>query len=101
VYFDLLVQNCGFGKVPEPSEGMLATRCVIRYYNCIVCSCSGLLHSVGWVASIVLTDDPFSVILLFMFVIFCVCEIKFLFLTKFYTCCVSAEHVFHKGGGPV
>jgi hypothetical protein len=88
-YFGLSEQNYGFGKVREPSEEILATWYVIRYYNCVVCvHAVGLLHSVIWVASIMLTNDPFSVIVFFMFVIFCVCEIKLLLLTKFHMCCV-------------
>jgi hypothetical protein len=47
-----------------------------------------LLHSVIGIASIMLTNDPFSVIVFFMFVMFCVCEIKLLLLTKFHMCCV-------------
>jgi hypothetical protein len=57
-----------------------------------------LLHSVMWVASIMfliiiiisimLTNDPCSVIVFFMFVMFCACEIELLLLTKFHVCCV-------------
>jgi hypothetical protein len=93
--FGLSEQNYGFGKVREPGEGILAIRYVIRYYyyNCTVCvHAVGLLHSVIWVASIiVLPRSIFCYCILYVctVVFVSVCEIKLLLLTKFHMCCFA------------
>jgi hypothetical protein len=78
--------------VSVAKESWLMVCNTVLQLNCIVCvHAVGLLHSVVSVASIMSTNNPFSVIVFFMFVMFWVWEIKLLLLSKFHMCCIPVS----------